>query len=461
MISEELRIVIRAEAQSAIEELTKFKTHTEDATASMRKFARQLLGPLGVGYAVREVARFMKESVGAYYTLTGEVNKQAEAFKTMKAGIGSLIVNNAFYDWLTDVTVKASDAVGQVTNLRQALKDLALDASLPASTAIDIIKKQLEEVNTALTYAKGPRAFLGLAAVTDNSAEIARLESAKQYWELELARQQVELMVQKGREALAAGTYLGGPGAHTYGTVLGTAMGMQLGGLGNTPLFPLGPAWGATPAGELNTADLGIPSFTTPFAEQLRNTRLSEASGLFQNAMQEAALGRGWQMPSKEETDPLQGIFDSMTAAMKEGAMTGFVEAMNSLGQVASGAQDLGQALNNILANISNQTAQIFLMAAMRSFADPKIPTEVGIGFLVLAGITGFLGGAIGSLPSSRSYARSATTTGRGSVYGVGENIQNPTGAPIVVQNIAGSVIEQDKLLAIAQTGARSLNSGR
>jgi hypothetical protein len=409
----------------------------------------------------------MKESVSAYYAATGEVNKHAEAVKNMKAAIGSLLVNNTMNDWMTTLAVNAADAVGQVANLKQALRDLAIDASLPTTTIIDTIKAHLTEVEAAIKTAQGLLAFAGSAGMGNRGTaqqyeqQIAALRVQQQYWENELAQQQVALMVQQARDRLASANYLGGPGAHTYGTVLGTAMGMQLGGLGATPLFPLGPAWGATPAGELNTADLGIPSFTTPFAEQLRNTRLSEASGLFQNAMQEAALGRGWQMPSKEETDPLQGIFDSMTAAMKEGAMTGFVEAMNSLGQVASGAQDLGQALNNILANISNQTAQIFLMAAMRSFADPKIPTEVGIGFLVLAGITGFLGGAIGSLPSSRSYARSATTTGRGSVYGVGENIQNPTGAPIVVQNIAGSVIEQDKLLAIAQTGARSLNSGR
>ncbi len=154
-------------------------------------------------------------------------------------------------------------------------------------------------------------------------------------------------------------------------------------------------------------------------------------------------------------------IKEAMVDLAEKGSMKLAVSLFTEFGNALATGGDMGEFFLKSVGKILGMMAEIFLWGAMSAFKDGF--TELGVGFLIAAGVTGFFGGVMGGLgstkaPSSASVGRSASRSGsRGTVYGVGDNIQNP----VIIQNIAGSVLVEDQLQANAANAVRLVTSGR
>lgn len=251
----------------------------------------------------------------------------------------------------------------------------------------------------------------------------------------------------------------------TYGSVYARAMGMQLGSLGSPGYFPLGPAWGATPAGGLGAYSPGPADFSRGGfdIEGARAERIAEAA----QALNEAMASGGWTEKLSEAEINIKNIEDTMVSMAKDGAIAELQSVFTSMGQALAGAKSGTEVLEDVLAGITARMSEIFLWGALSWFkTGTKEGAFIGTGFLILAGVSGIASGFFGSggisgtgAPSSAGYTPSAyqTSSRGGTVYGAGTNIKNPT----VVQNVQGSIITTDELGSFAANAARSINSGR
>jgi hypothetical protein len=500
MVSEELKIIIRAEAKAAIDEMGKFKKATNDTASEMKNFAKQLIGPIGVGYAIKEVTRFLKDSVAAYYQATGEVNKFAEATKNLKIGIGEAIANDPLISWLGDVAYKSTAGAKGLDILRAALKGLSLDTSLPINKQIELIQVQLKAIDLGLPNAQELlRTAQRLAQSGTGSREhvkeaqeiVDSLNRQKEFWQWELAEKNLSLDVERAktaeleRQKMLQSEYMktvegeisakyvliglierlysqdlraiaileklraellaltGGRSAESFSGQFQS----NLPGIYSNMGLPLGVAWGATPVG-------GPTNYRPDFSTGGNRNYGVEAEV---DAATADILKNGvpWLKDGAADIKEIQKTMGEMAG---EGAVREVASIFRSMGEAMVGAKDGVEVVTDALAGIANLVSEVFLLGAIAAFKADNV--YLGTAYLIAAGLFTFVGGAFGSVPSSSSVSRWRSSSGKGNVYGLGENIQNPTGT-VVVQNISGSVWQTDQLQALSANAARGLNSGR
>lgn len=196
--AEELRILVRAETKTAVGELNKFRQSTSDTTKDLKKFATQLIGGMGAGYALKKIGAFLSDCTAEYYKQSGEVNKLAAAISNLKANIGGAIASTGFNDWLASTITNLTKGIAAVNDLRSALKGLTTDIKSPLEMQAAQIETHLKEVAAAIKIAEGQLAHIasGGAGATSEywktkaeeaRAAMANLQNQKEYWEIELS----------------------------------------------------------------------------------------------------------------------------------------------------------------------------------------------------------------------------------------------------------------------------------
>jgi len=186
-------------------------------------------------------------------------------------------------------------------------------------------------------------------------------------------------------------------------------------------------------------------------AAQIQGRRREQAAADFRNM---DLSTQEWNVAGQ-----IKDISEAMGEMLAKGAMAEGVALFEGLGAALAAGGDSTQVLINSLKAIASQLSSIFLWGAQAAFKRDQL--EIGIGFLVAAGVSGFLSGVIGggrmSGPSRSSGTSSTISSQYGTVHGLGTNIQNPT----IVQNIQGSVWSTGELKTLAAGAARDMHSGR
>ena len=167
MVSEELRIVVRAEAQQAITQLNRVQGTAGKVTSGFAAMAKSLVGPASVAIAMGAVVKISKQMVTAF----GE-QEEAEARLTaaikatgkegeisadrLKTLAGELQKVTTFGD---EATIAATGMLQQLANLNQEglekiipnIQDFAAAMNLDLNTAATLVGKTLGSTTNALT----------------------------------------------------------------------------------------------------------------------------------------------------------------------------------------------------------------------------------------------------------------------------------------------------------------------
>lgn len=171
MISEELKIVIKAEAQNAINEMGKLNTTTEKTQANFTKMAKSLLGTLGLtaGLAMlsRKVVQLGKDMVAAYgnqeeaearlAAAIRATGREADISQRRLQGLASELQKVTRYG--DETTISAMAMLQQLADLNQdglekvtpALLDFAAAMNLDLNTAATLVGKTLGSSTNALS----------------------------------------------------------------------------------------------------------------------------------------------------------------------------------------------------------------------------------------------------------------------------------------------------------------------
>ena len=502
--AEELRILVRAETKQAQREFRDFTKSTSSSTKELKKFATQLIGGLGVGYAIKKVVGFMNDSLDAYYKQTGEVNKLAEAMTSLKANIGESIVKAGFNDWLARTITQLAEGVRAVNNLKAARAGLTLDEKAPASAQIAEVEAHLARVTAAIATAKGNLAWAG--SVMGNKgqaataqAELSNLEKQKEYWELELAYQGKILSETLKREKATADaaareaenqkllqeeykrtkeyaiealealitrfekwTDQGPRTIASLRNMRAELEALYLAGSTQAEFSPLGmlpqtfpipniDPFGALEgrgAGNLSPEDFGVPALTESFDELANTIGIAGASLYgFQIIMAATAF---------EADNFKQQLWDAVGDEAFRAGLDTMASTFAALGEAMVVGGNGADLLFGSLQSITSQLSNIFLSAAACAFLKGPMYFEIGLGLLALALGTAFLGGIFGG--AKQKYGSS----------GGGSSLPSPSsvstvayGGETVIINYNGDVFTADERAATTLATVRAAGGRR
>jgi hypothetical protein len=81
--AEELRILVRAETKSAVDNLNRFKKSSKATTLDLKAMAKQLIGPLSVTAGILLLTRTAKNAISSSIRYAASVQQISVAFETL------------------------------------------------------------------------------------------------------------------------------------------------------------------------------------------------------------------------------------------------------------------------------------------------------------------------------------------------------------------------------------------
>lgn len=118
MISEELRVVVRAEAAQAIKELNNVKTATTGGTMAFKQMAQALVGFGGATAALVAFKRVVVDTISSSVRLAAQMQQQATAFKVL---LGSAEEAGALMRDIQDFSARTPFMFAQLAEVTQVL----------------------------------------------------------------------------------------------------------------------------------------------------------------------------------------------------------------------------------------------------------------------------------------------------------------------------------------------------
>lgn len=504
--AEELRILVRAETKTAVGELNKFRQSTSDTTKDLKKFATQLIGGMGAGYALKKIGAFLSDCTAEYYKQSGEVNKLAAAISNLKANIGGAIATTGFNDWLASTITNLTKGIAAVNDLRSALKGLTTDIKSPLEMQAAQIETHLKEVAAAIKIAEAQLAHIasGGAGATSEywktkaeeaRAAMANLKTQKEYWEIELSGISRLLLEERRLAGLNAGEAANQKmlqeeyqktkeyaieeleariakfksfeiqGEHTILAIKNMTNALNelyIAGATQAEFNPLGmlPQTFTMPnidpfggleqgAGNLSPEDFGVPALTDSFDELANNIG---AAGAALYGFQIIMAATGFQAENLK-----QQLWESVGEGALQVGLDTMVTTMGQLADAFAYAGDNAQSASAILqqsfTTLMNNLSSVFLAGAYAAFIRGQL--ELGLLFLGLAGISAIAGG-LSNAQSRRMAASSGSSLPSPSSAG---GITNESETVII--NYNGDVFTNDERAATTLATVRRAGGSR